>query len=331
MLRSLALAALSITAVNSFASYEMILAPSSYSQSVHRYDPENQVYLGEFGQGRLANPTGIVLDQATGSAFIADNRVVHQFNYFTGRHISTINIPGLTGLATSMSLAPDGNFVVTDGEGVVKINRAGSLLNTVTAYPNNRIAAVYQRPNGLYWMVTSNPGLGGLYVTIHSAAGTPITYTTLRTGLTNVGNDIRGGMAFKDNRVVLTVSPQIGSYYDGVNVYQGTFTDAGSLTVGTVPFFTQWTPGQVTNPVYSHSTISYHLVRDQIVSPADAAVAAVNPIGNLGTIYRPTGAFETNIAQGGIRQIAIVTAPEPATMVALGLGACAMLRRKRRA
>jgi hypothetical protein len=80
------------------ASFEMMLIADNGSGlgqgHIKRFDPENGVYLGEFGRGQMGEITGVALDQARGRLFVAETTgafaAINEFDYSTGAKVRVL-------------------------------------------------------------------------------------------------------------------------------------------------------------------------------------------------------------------------------------------------
>ncbi len=95
-----------LTSAISFASFDMMLIADNTNGMIHRYDPINRVYLGNFGAGALAGPiTSMAIDQSGSRVFVYDGFRIAAFNYNTGEGLwSSTSIVGLSSMSYRASL-----------------------------------------------------------------------------------------------------------------------------------------------------------------------------------------------------------------------------------
>lgn len=323
-MRSLVVLSFVISASVAHASFEMMLIEDAYGDKIHRFDPVNRVSLGSFGNGILSNAGPICVNSAVNTAYVADFGGVRAFNYFTGELLSSIPISGM-GLLKSMSLTPDGNLMVNDGTIVRKVSAiSGSTLTTVTPYPNNNVAAAYQRSNGTFMLLTGNMSLQGAYVTFHNSLGASTGFSQIDSSLPIDNAGVFGGLDYRGSDLVITLQHQ-----SICHTYIGTLA-ASSATVTEVPLGQQTNRVLVSNPVFTHTNTAFYLQRTVNGTSSYASTVAITPGFPNETYELLPEPLNTTLTSGGYGSIAIVLAPEPAPFIAVGLGLVTVLRRRRR-
>lgn len=319
-----------VLAAQAQASYEMMMIVDPYGDMVHRYDPENHTYLGSFGAGALINPQAVAADKSKQICYVADGAAISKFDYMTGRYLGTITTTGVPTIR-QMSLCPDGNLMICDSTNVRKVNSTtGAFMAQVTPYASNTVSAAYERPNGNFWLITSNSLLNGEYVTYHNSLGTSIGYTQIKGSATgNAGTFGFGGLDFNGNAVAITCG-YTGTSYNQYHFFAGTFTEAGvTVSERSYPFQAIVNSG-TSNPVFGHNRMAYTMVRGLYQSEAQMYQFGLNPDLPGIPYTRMSPAMETIFQFGGYTSVTMVTAPEPSSLGLLVLGVVGFLVRKRR-
>lgn len=300
------------------ASFDLMLLGDNTNSSaprVQRYDPQNGVLLGSFGAGFIAGAiTDIEVDQASGTAFVLGGNLVSMFNYNTGAFLSAINIGGyrdieFDALTNTLTTADGGGSGLMPGR---VFNLAGTQLGTFDGQ----------------WMSTAPIRLGS---SARSAAW--VMGATGSFPIQGAIFPIGGGSALQTSS---------SSYFWGggdamrESVYNAASDFCGvTIRGGNLEYW-----GLATNGT-GFSTGTMNLVRNFGASTGNIAIenghGSLQYIMNGNTIinYQSSGNFVLGTQTLGfataanVRGMAVVVAPEPATMAALGLGALALIRRRR--
>lgn len=293
---------LSIGASAAMASFEMILALDS-SNSVLRLDPENRVQLGRFGSGRLLNATAIALDQSANEAFILNQYGNGQYritvmNYNTGEFRREWAIGALPNQIFDLEFVPGVGLFVPGGNSVRLYQTNGVLTRTYTTTGADFRSVSY----------------GYLFQEVHGHVSTGSTTTWVAangvvSGTTPVPANIRG--------ITGRVGVSQGIAVSGSQDLR--FFDFGSLLYGGPTTFIQMNAYWSTT--YGHGDTVY--VGGVSTAGTGAIMTFDTQMNRLSDPWVVTGSST-------IVSMATVVAPEPGTMIALGAGMLALLRRRRR-
>lgn len=294
-----ALSVLGLVALTGFAhaSFELALLTTVGSNAITRVDPENRVVLGSFGANRLLNPRGIAARTTGSEAYILNSydngsSRVTVMNYFTG---ATIREFGVTaGISFGdIELLPNGDILVINNTSINRYTSTGGFVQTYIG-PESILSVSYSENfNEVYAHTTGF-----------------LRYFNADTGL------ISGTLsrpAFRGANANQAFGVSIGG--DGQNLRR---LDHFTLNTTSVNFIGM---NSINSIGYGHGNTVY---------AAGFGTAGQSTITTFDTnLNRLSDAW--NIAGGGngITGIAVVTAPEPGTMIALGAGLAVILRRKR--
>ncbi len=322
IMRSILAVSMVVVTGTAQASFDLMLLgdnTTAGSQRVVRYDPINRVVLGSFGTGFLnENVADIDVDPATGRAFVLQSGGgVRVFNYNTGELLAAFTTNSFYG-----DIAFDS---ATDT--VILANGFGSNTAPPRAYntSNGTIATTFAfrltataplRRSGSTWYGAFAESATGTTANAvrYSTSGSVLSGEV--TGLSTApGNFPRHSIFASDGRM-MGIASRSG---DNTTTLWSIPSNISGFTVTTItvsasiaPYFSN------SNIVNGHGQLVYLLNGSSLIS-YHTGVNAVLGSQSLGF------ASATNI-----RGMAIVLAPEPGTLVALGLGAAALLRRRRR-
>jgi hypothetical protein len=286
---------------------------------VTRYDPVTRMSLGSFGLGIINHAVrDVAVDQSTNRAFVlsAGGRI-NAFNYNTGEWLGAGTTANYTAIAYN-----SGSNTLTFGDGNgsgvsggSQVLNANSLTPTGVGFPSTFIStAALQRPGTTNYFMHTLASFGGF---------NPSTRVW----------DANGNL----------LDSQFGpNAWDGANgvrdsVFNGNFmfgliADASGTNNTLVS-------SSVTNTTMSLPSVVAGFTSSPSGSATRSIVVGHNglmwvKVGNELRSYHPVNGFgAANILPVSISDstgMAIVVAPEPASMFALGLGALTLLRRRRR-
>lgn len=293
-------ALIAVCASQAMASFELLLVSDSGSDTIRRFDPVSGAAFGSFGGGFLVDPVGVAVNTVLGEAVVADagGRRITYWNYNTGEYLRTSIVP--SGV-TYLNQNPDGTVNLAYSNRVVRYGWGfGSPI------------ATYAGASGLTVQQGMLQADGRLYVSHRDSVNVAYRWHDAPTGA------LIGTTNWVADRTVA-----IGSH--SVNVYASTTSVAFEVDIhGNGPFFqfASFLSGYdaVAGVAAGHGSAAYAAVRSTggtwEVRRYDALANVVMPGFAVGQLTTPTG-------------MAIVVAPEPASLVALGLGALALMRRRR--
>lgn len=299
------------------ASFDMMFVADGVTKAIHRVDPINGVSLGRFGAGFLSNPVSVslgpnnevwVLDQISGSS-----SRVRKFNGNTGDYLGGFSLYYAAGSDSKLRVVGN-NVFVTSGIGYA----SGYLFN-------------YQLNGNL---------IGSSYLSLTEAGNQA-------QGVAVIGSSVYcSSFQSAFARHLFYQTPVNGSWNGGFIGYSNTITSGanpGYLTAanGLLVHTAGVTQGFVFNSslafIQSFGISGFTSIKGLAGGHEDLVhVAGMTSNGfGVAKYYSVTNDFisPTVISGTGItdpRDIAVLIAPEPGTMIALGAGLAALLRKRRR-
>lgn len=303
-----------------FASFELVMVADRGTKSVHRFDGTTGLYMGQFGNGYLQNPMSIALDQANNRVFVLDQVGtgsggsgaavrIWSFNYNTGEYLNNFSSPpGFAYVQPQIAYRNSSVWIGHDGRFVDLLSDSGNSLGSVgwTGASNPKGLAVDSVGN--LWAVEGNQ----MY---RRTSGGSQTAFTMNGPVGNSSTPGQRQLAISGTRA-LAVGAISFSTFDTSSLSAS--NPANAMTSTTVTSYLQ-----LNGAGFGHGNIAY--------------ITGVNGSGTNGSISRIL--YNENLVLqtfgSGVlvepRSMAVVVAPEPGSMIALGLGLAAILRRRRRA
>ena len=294
------------------ASFELMMALDRTDKVVHRYDSETGTYLGSFGAGYLQNPIGMVINQATNTAFILQDRTdggldyVTRLDYNTGAFLGTIQISSFN--AASIGILNDGRLMSSMiGSDISLLSSTGTEAAWVSS-PSTVTSGTYSG--------VAQDAFGNLYG-IH-ANGVIYGWANPFTG----ANGAQPSFILGAPGALVT---------RGQLAARGNWMAAGNLST---LFFARTAPGGGFSLTSGVNTI-YSNIRGVAIGHENLMYAAGQTGASSGSIsrYDQFGNFAGSFGAGQLKDpiaLSVVVAPEPGTMAALGLGLAALLRRRKK-
>jgi hypothetical protein len=287
------------------ASFDLVFVADKGTDSIHRFDGDNGVYLGNFGAGMLSNPNAIVADKESNLLIVADDNGIFQFDLWSGNLRTYVGIPG----ATSIGKIATGRYYFGQPGNVPYL---GAIIAGSSGWFTGQTL-----PNSSNWIFNGVNSNGKLMVTDVNTKQLKYFNTTGVFGTASLlsTRNLPGGSA-----------PGQGAS----NAYWGVVADKNS---------NQYYLTSATDPnIYPRSLNTLSTVSGIEFAHDDVLYAAGRDAANTSGLLTRTiaGTFFTNGTYGsGILQnpsaVSVVIAPEPGTMIALSAGILALVRRRKSA
>ncbi len=275
---------------------------------VHRVDPANGVTLGSFQIG--PESLGLAASQSRGEMYTMDiNGNLRTWDYSTGALKSIRNV--------GASLIKD--FIISNDQSKLYIVNGGNLvysydLNTngqgvLINEPSTQLVKLTQAPNADIYACDVASGKLGRY----NAASSYILAST----------ETYFGSTVDQMTFVPSITPGYGTVYYGSDgtAFGYNVTYGGNFVFGNGFSFGVQYSNTADAVVQSHN--GAYLIGSDTSSSSNVRVAEID---------RASYVVRSNMFSGinGVKNVAIVLAPEPGTFVALGLGIAALLKRRRK-
>ncbi len=292
-------------AFHAFGSFEVLMVSDSGTDSIHRFDPITGSYFGSFGGGFLRDPVGVVAD-GSGNAYIYDaNRRLSVWNSSTGEYITSFD---LVSGGTSLTRNGDGTLNVALSDRVIRYSTTGTTLATYVRQGTNKLYQGIQLADGLFYTSSyDGPGQDS-YEWFNYATGASV-----------------GRLTSWAQQRVANLSSGI---YNTVNVFESTTSliyEKHRVQGAGPNSFANFSDNTLTNPAGvagGHGGLTY-VVGQVRAAPTTGGIMRWDRNSMvLGTM------FGNNIIKTPTGMASII-APEPASLLALGLGALAVMRRRK--
>lgn len=298
-----------VTISSAHASFELMIITDAAS-GFHRFDAETGTYLGMFGNGQTEGTLATWGSSATNRFYAMSYSGLRSWNYSTGAYLGIVNFNCVNAYATNDA---SGNFISVSGSDVTTFG-----LNGVTSgvnIPGTNLQWVYRHDDGRYYMGDSNNG-GRILRTTGTAVSNSVNIVASGLGTIGMPATARHAMAHK--------RPGSPSFANGLYVHDTTTSDRiyGFDSNYNYVFNSGYGISNLTTrngAARGHYGI-YH-------------VGKTSTVGTIGITYFDDGSatrFFTTNAISLPTSMAVILAPEPGSIIALGAGLAAMLRGLRR-
>lgn len=301
----LALLALAAVPYAASASFEMMLIADNGSGAgqghIKRFDPENGVYLGEFGRGFMGQITGVALDQANGKIYVAETTstyaAINEFDYSTGARTRVLFNP-VPYKHVGMFIEGGNLYSFDPDPAAAFLSRfnlnTGAVTNLLTLNLANVRDAAF---------------VNGRVRVAGSAGITSFALTSLSLTSVDTAGDFSAVSAGRWQSTTGTVNGTLAARTTGSTINYG--SEAAITAIGTKIAIAQ-----------SH---------DAVYTLYSASPGVFNVARNAN--WYPYPSYASNVVANGYLvnpvDMAIVVAPEPGSMLALGAGVLALLRKRK--
>lgn len=318
------------TASLASASFELALILQSFevpnsvpATAITRWDPVSRTFLGSFGAGQLVASGPIAIDPSapgtvTNFQTTTGSLQLQKFNYSTGENLGLISTSINSTALNDAKYTASGNLLLAGTINGLTLARqytaAGSLVRTFSLPLNtNMVIGINQGADGVTYLLTRQPGTVSNHkytITSHASGSGAISQTVV----------------IADN---------------STNSRTGLTLGAGVLSVGGGSFLARiWlTANGTTLGTPDNPSGGYAFASDEMMNGHGNSLHSIGYDSSTTRTYfstatvtnNSTGAYSyiTDSRFGAIYDSAIVVAPEPGTMLALGAGMLAILRRRR--
>lgn len=304
-----------VHAASALASFELVLAACQSDGKVYRFDGTTGAYLGNFGPSN-ASTWSVVADQPRNLAYLSSLGRIMKYNYNTGELVGSINyfmgsdLWGAINSAGTEYYAPKFggvDFINTSTGAVSTLAISNFQARSVTTIGTNLIM-VFGVQSGQILANTYNTTTKTLVDSAQLGAGSFALQSAIVGGTNTVAVHVVDGdgitevsrVGFNSGGLITgTATQPIATYYTllGEGGWGMARAHSGVWTIGSS------VSGSVTDPQLRRYVLGSSLVEESRYDLTQKKV---------------------------FTSLATVLAPEPGTMLALGAGVLAMLRRRKR-
>lgn len=315
-MKSVALMALTAVAGVSLASFDVTLLPGADGR-IYRYDPENNVSLGSFNAGGTVRAIELVPGTSQAGVLRIGDQAL--YNIWTGQRIAQ----------------GAGSIGVTDLQWQPSANRFDAYwFGTGTTYIDQ-----FSYPNMAYGLgpVVSNDFLqtmfrigGSRYIGVQSGSGTLLIRSFDTVSGANTPYTFSWGTAPRISNLVTGGSNEalFASVLSPGQLVFSSIVGAGGNLIGFGNLGSIAAPGlDLTQPFYLNPSHSGYYLYGRNAATGNWLVFDVGRTSQAG--FATFGSNATNIPYSAGRPSTFL-APEPGTMLALGAGVAALLRKRRK-
>jgi hypothetical protein len=307
-----------LSASVSFASFELMVACDANGK-LHRYDIENSVYMGAASNFRISVATAFTLNQANSTAYVADfsNRI-HRINYFTNEYLGSF-ASGVFDIK-HMSMGIDGSLITTHSTGTRVFNQnSGASIRNLSYVAGDVAVGAVQKSDGTYAAVSYIGGGASYYRNSFNASGAMVLSSFIDSGSSNLSYTTVG---LYGNNDVITYGRSL------LTGFRSVFSLSGSaLTPTTLSSTISGADVLATTGGRLHDG-TYMTAAHRISSGNTLVTGYYTQPGTGQFLGTPTSLF-TISGTTSLVGVNVVTAPEPASMIALGLGLAAVMKRRK--
>lgn len=290
----------------SWASYELILVSDQGSDTVRRFDPYSGASFGAFGAGYLVDPKGVAVDRTSGEAVVLDGpngRRLSYWDYSTGVFKRAVYVPQG---ASFLNQNRDSTINLTYANRISRHEFSGGLMQSYAAEPGNSISHGMLQGDGLFYVAHRSGESQTSYRWHNATTGAVVGQFGWFADRTVAGPGNLSFNVFKfpdQNRLQFERDTLSNGPVDFASLPLEGYNAVSSVAIG------HWPIGYAT----IRSTGGAWEIRRFDVQ----GIITLSPFA-VGALTDPTG-------------MAIVVAPEPASLAALGIGLMALARRRKRA
>lgn len=317
-------AALLVVASSAHASFEMVITGHS-NGDFHRYDPETGVYLGRFRNFQCNNVRAMTSVASTGSTFAADAQGrIHRFNHFTGEYLGSFTVGGTV---LQMNPTASGNILITTTTQIRVINpTTGLTVTTLGTVAGDSPVGAVELPDGRFVTLTKLGTLGSrnFFRGRFSPAGVLLGEQFI-SGTFSQANEFTGMGLSGDDLLIWGNNPSsytAGSFRRLAGAGSATHVES---TVTTTSITSGWSFSS-SNSVQTHTGTWLNAAAPFGFSSSATDLyfhdRLLNSIGLAGSF--------SNSGSGAVA-VSIILAPEPASMVGLGIALSTLIGLRRRA
>lgn len=294
---------------HAIASFDLALVLDDGNRAIHRYDGDTGTYLGRINLPSGTTLQGMALDQANQRVFVGDNLGFHAYNYNTGQLL----------FSNFASNSPGGPLAYSPTYGLIR----GSF-NTVLGMQNPSASSTYNVNFPLFFVGGGGISTGGIAVddtgdVVVLTGGSGVVVRVTPSATEYVGFVTPGA----HNKIKVRGTSLLAARRSSTALLYGSSQDLAGIQASTTVGV-----ASVQSVAFGHENVRYAtglnptntqqgMVSQFTVSSSGEPMLVMRQFGN-GQLVNPI-------------DMAVVVAPEPFTMIGLGAGVLALMRKCKRA
>lgn len=312
-----AVALLALAYLPGQASFEMILAASFTDGRVHRYDGGTGAYLGSFGPAASSTISwSVVADQPRQLAYLSHSGRVLKYNYSTGDLLGVLNVS--TANDRWMAINSAGTELYVPGQNSVAIinSSTGSLIRTISQPNFSFRSVVATSPTSILTFGTEN---GFILARAYN--------TTTGALINSIGFGV-GSFALQAARIggESAVAAFISDGNGVTEVARVAYNGAGQIQSGTTEAIAPYYTG-LGESGFGIATSHTGIWTTGSTSSTDINTPEFRRYLNTSPFFQESRYSPSQ--KHVFTSLATVLAPEPGTLLAIGAGVAALLRRRK--
>lgn len=317
-------AAIVVSSNMAHASFELMLMYDDSIDAIRRYDPVNRVLLGSFADGYTgfnASANEMAVNKARpGTVSLMDvSGHLRTFDYSSGILVGSVNTGGspLANIGMrSLKFTNSGDIIRVAGTSSAPQTfspLSGALINSWATYSGYSTLDVAALDDGRF-ITLEQSFVSSQYrysLFLRNAAGTYL--AGLTNYLVSASADAQSSVTLLGNTVFAA------GHQSGPDVYSSVLNGSSFGTALDLPSFSNVGTGS-TSVEFGHQGAGYIVQRDT------GSAMRMYHVDGIGGFF---GVQYSMPFTGSVTSIAVVNAPEPMSLVAMGVGAAWLVRRRR--
>ncbi len=311
------------------ASFELALVKQNFTPTgsvsgtrITRWDPISATFLGSFGQGLISQSGAIAIDTLTPNTVVNFDSsggllTLRRINYNSGQNLGLTTTSITCTDVTDAQVLSNGNMLVS--------GTLGGFFDTRMYNSSGSLLINYSMPSGTLECLSSVQGVDGTVYVLTRQAGTALNSKfTLTSHAAGSGFIVQTAVVY-DNVSIDDMSLAISGNKLSIladTTLQRRFTTVSGTSLGTLISANLGFAIETQAAVFGHEDTLHTFGYDSVDLELHLSSFAVTNISSGPFIANTSSQF------GNVYDAAIVLAPEPGTMIALGAGIVALLRRR---
>lgn len=300
-----------------FASYDLSLIPQLSNHKINRFDPVTGVNLGSFN---VANPENLTLDQSHSRVFVSHSAStrIRSYDYNLGNYLDTYELSALP-IQSVYHAGSNSLFCVTTTGVVKRLNLTNGAITDITG-----IAGITYKTIALTGdvLIAAGTNSSNAINTLSLNATTLAMTDNFNIGVTVAASSRLGKSIIMNRGTFLNVVIPFVSSSGTVGAFFGSTSLTGFVNSGFTQLPTGFNSFTVPSAMPGHN--GYFLLGLDSASTTTMRVQGYSFAADMTSVATSTGYVFVDSNFGAVN----IVAPEPASLLALGLGMLVLARRK---